>query len=285
MMDKSEIRISKIETNPKFKIRRSKQFLKVIMKTKHQKQGTKTIPRWYKQLKRIVQLSIFLPTCKGCGNHLVFEDEDILCEDCREKIANIRYHDSWLNTCQHCGRTLDHQYERCGECILQSPPYRKHRSYSRYQDLLRHLILIYKYRGIEKLKCLFVDYYIELFAEKINEDFDYIVPVPPDRGRKRKREFNPILEIAKILSRRLEIPLSSGNLIKIKQTLPQAGLTRAQRITNLDGAFKLKHPGKIKGKKLLLIDDVYTTGTTINKCAQLLIKQKADVVALTLARS
>jgi ComF family protein len=142
---------------------------------------------------------------------------------------------------------------------------------------------MYKYKGIEKLKRLFVDYYIELFHEKINENFDYIVPVPPDRGR--KRELNPILEISKILSRRLGIPLSSGNLVKVKQTLPQAGLTRAQRITNLDGAFKLKHPDKIKGKKLLLIDDVYTTGTTINKCAQLLFKQKADVVALTLARS
>lgn len=142
---------------------------------------------------------------------------------------------------------------------------------------------MYKYKGIERLKRLFVDYYLELFAEKINEDFDYIVPVPPDRGR--KREFSPILEISKILSRRLGIPLSARNLIKIKQTLPQAGLTRAQRITNLEGAFKLKHPEKIKGKKLLLIDDVYTTGTTINTCAQLLTKQNAGVTALTLARS
>ena len=241
------------------------------------------IYRWFKQLKRIVQLSIFLSTCKGCGNQLVFEGEDILCKDCREQIANIRYHDGWFNICQHCGRTLDHQYERCGECILHPPPYRKHRSYSRYQDLLRNLILMYKYSGIEKLKYLFVDYYIELFNEKINEAFDYIVPVPPDRCR--KREFSPILEISKILSRRLGITLSSGNLIKVKQTPPQARLTRAQRITNLDGAFKLKHPEKIKGKKLLLIDDVYTTGTTINKCAQLLLKQEADVIVLTLARS
>jgi competence protein ComFC len=241
------------------------------------------IYRWFKQLKRIVQLSIFLSTCKGCGNQLVFEDEDLLCRDCREQIANIRYHDHWLNMCQHCGRTLDHQYERCGNCILQPPPYRKHRSYSRYQELLRDLILKYKYKGIEKLKYLFVDFYIELFDEKINEAFDYIVPVPPDRGR--KREFGPILEISKILSKRWGIPLSSGNLIKVKQTPPQALLTRAQRITNLDGAFKLKHPEEIKGKKLLLIDDVYTTGTTINKCAQLLLKQKTDVVVLTLARS
>lgn len=280
-MDKSEIRLAKFAANPKSKIKKPKQQLKI----KYWQQVFKSIRRCCRQLKCIVQLSIFLPTCKGCGNHLVFEDEDLLCKNCREEIANIRYHDSWLTICQHCGRTLDHQYERCGNCILQPPPYRKHRSYSRYQDLMRHLILIYKYKGIENLKRLFVDYYTDLFLEEINEDFDYIVPVPADRSRKRKREFNPILEIAKILSRRLKIPLLSGNLIKVKQTLPQAGLTRAQRITNLDGAFKLRHPGKLKGKKILLIDDVYTTGTTINKCAQLLIEQKADVVALTLARS
>ena len=243
------------------------------------------IHRWYRQLKCIVQVSIYLPTCKGCGNQLVFAEENLLCKDCRQEIADIRYHDSWLNLCQSCGRTLHHQYERCGDCILQPPPYGKHRSYSRYQELLRDLILMYKYKGIEKLKFLFVDYFLELFAENIDENFDYIVPVPPDKGRKQKREYNPILEITKILSRRLKIPLSSRNLIKIKQTPPQAGLTRVQRLTNLDGAFKLKHPEKIKGKKILLIDDVYTTGTTINKCAQLLVKQKADVTALTLARS
>lgn len=214
---------------------------------------------------------------------MVYEDENLLCRDCHEQIANIRYHDRLLNICQHCGRTMDHLYERCGNCILQPPSYRKHCSYSRYLDLFKDLILMYKYANIEKLKYLFADCYIELFNEKINEPFDFIIPVPPDKGR--KREYVPNLEIAKIISRRLGIPLSFNNLIKVKKTPAQTKLTRAQRLTNLDGAFKLMHPEKITGKKLLLIDDVFTTGTTMNKCSQVLIKQKADVVALTLARS
>lgn len=243
----------------------------------------RNIYQWLNRLKRIIQLSIFLSTCKGCENYLVFEDEDILCRDCHEQIAAIRYHDRWLNKCQHCGRPMDHLYERCGNCILQPPPYRKHRSYSRYRAPFKNLILKYKYGGSEKLKYLFVDYYIELFNEEIHEPFDYIIPVPPDKGRKRK--FSPIQEISKVLSQRLEIPLAPGNLIKVKKTLPQARLKRTQRLTNLDGAFKLKHPAKLKEKKLLLIDDVYTTGTTIKKCVQLLTQQNADVVVLTLARS
>jgi ComF family protein len=178
---------------------------------------------------------------------------------------------------------MDNDYDRCGECILNPPPFRKHVSYSRYQGLLKDLILLYKYSGVEKLKNLFVDYYIELVNDVINEDFDCIVPVPPDKSR--KREFGPILEAAKILRQRLGIKLLPGHLVKIKETPPQAGLSKAKRIRNLDGAFKLEFPREIKGKKILLIDDVYTTGTTVSKCAQLLSKHAADVAAITLARS
>ncbi|MCP5107575.1 MAG: ComF family protein, partial [bacterium] len=98
-------------------------------------------------------------------------------------------------------------------------------------------------------------------------------------------EFNPVLELAKILSRRFEIPLLGNHLVKHKKTLPQAGLSRSKRLTNLDGAFKLAVAPSLKGKKVILVDDVYTTGTTIKKCTELLNKQDAEVTALTLARS
>jgi competence protein ComFC len=231
----------------------------------------------------ILCLAIYNVTCKGCGVYLVLADEDLLCRDCREKIARVREYDRWRSKCTHCGRFLDHRYPLCGSCTLQPPLYRKHVSYSSYHDLLRELVLMYKYGGMERLKYLFADYYLELYKAEIDEPFDYIVPVPQDRGR--KREFVPVLEIVKTLSRRLGIPPLTRHLLKVKKTLPQVGLTRAQRIKNLDGAFRLKHPQKIAGKKLLLIDDVYTTGTTIRQCVQLLVSQEADVVVLTLARS
>ena len=239
--------------------------------------------KWFQSLTGTLQLVLFLPKCKGCENVLVFEGEKLICRECREKIAASRYYDNWKTVCRLCGRWMDHQHDTCGNCILQPPPYRKHLSYSRYEGLLKDLILGYKYGNIERLKLVLAEYLGELFTEKVNEPFDYIVPVPADTGR--KREFHPMLEVSKILSRRLRIPLMSRQLLKIKKTPPQAGLTRAQRLKNLEGAFILKNPEKIKEKKLLLIDDVYTTGTTIGTCTRLLVDQKADVVALTLARS
>jgi len=227
--------------------------------------------------------TLFQPRCKGCGNYLILETEKLLCKECQQKIDTVRYSESWKTSCRYCGKPMDHSYDACGNCIIQPPPFRKHRSYSRYDGVLKDLILAYKYGNIERLKVILADYLIQLFQEKINEPFDYIIPVPADKGR--KREFHPMSEVSKILSRQLSIPLLNSQLIKIKATPPQAGLSRAQRLKNLDGAFKLKSPSQIKSKKILLVDDVYTTGTTIRKCSQLLIAKEADVVALTLARS
>jgi competence protein ComFC len=223
-------------------------------------------------------LSVFFSTCKGCGCDLALENEDIICRDCREKIVICRE-----PRCSVCGRLMFNGAGRCGDCIVNPPPFRKHISYARYRGLLKDLILLYKYGQIEKLKYLFADLVLQSIYEKLDESFDYIVPVPPDKGR--KREFSPILEISKILSERMGIGLLPGHLIKVKQTPPQAGLGKVKRVRNLDGAFKLTHPEDIKGKKILLVDDVYTTGTTVNKCAWLLKKQAEDVVAVTLAHS
>jgi len=234
--------------------------------------------KFVKESVHIVRVSCFLSLCKGCGEFLVSRDERLICRECRTELT--------LNRdlkCRICGRIMNNGYERCGECILDPPPFRKHISYSRYRGLLKKLILLYKYGGVEKLKYLFADLYVELFNGTFVESFDWIIPVPPDKSR--KREFDPILEVSVILSRRLGIDLLPGHLIKRKQTLPQAGLSRSKRMKNLDGAFKLRGPEEITKKKVLLIDDVYTTGTTIFKCARLLTKHAAEVAAMTLARS
>jgi competence protein ComFC len=245
--------------------------------------GKLSLRPWLEQCTHILRLAIYIAACKGCGASLVFADEHLLCRDCREKIARIRDYHRRRCRCTHCGRFMDHSYHLCGSCILQPPLYRKHVSYSAYHDLLRELLLMYKYGGAVRLKNLFADCYLELFKEEIDESFDYIIPVPQDKSR--KREFAPVPEIVKILARRLHIPALTRHLLKVKKTPPQVGLTRIQRIKNLDGAFKLKNPQKIAGKKILLIDDVYTTGTTIRLCTQLLVSYEADVVVLTLARS
>lgn len=252
----------------------------------------KRMHKWFggifRELPRAVRLSIFLCQCPLCGNDLVLEGEEAICRECREKISLQGVNAPVSPVCPVCSRPLGYESERCGECLTAPPLFRRHVSYGRYEEELRELILRYKYGGVEKLKHLLAGFYVEVYQRKIaiNESrgFDFIIPVPPDIGR--KREFNPVSEIVKIFSKRLNIPLLAGYLVKVKKTLPQAGLTRSQRLINLNGAFRLKEPAlSIKGKRVLLADDVYTTGTTIKKCTELLIKAGADVVAMTLARS
>ena len=238
----------------------------------------------FHELLKIIQFSIFIDRCKLCENDLVLAHEKSICSDCKEKITALPSH-----VCSHCGRPLWNDATRCGECIVNPPLFLRHISYGRYDDVLKELILKFKYGRVDNLKHLLAGFYLEILNKHIlekesKEHFDFIIPVPPDMGR--RREFNPILEMAKIFSKHSGIPLLPRRLVKIKKTLPQAGLSRSKRLINLDGAFKLTStPPSLAGKKVLLIDDVYTTGTTIRKCTLLLVKEGAAVVALTLARS
>jgi len=233
----------------------------------------------FKELVKLTRLSVFVDRCKLCEADLVVTGESLVCGDCLEKMFVFKE-----TVCVHCGRPMWNSAKRCGECIVDPPSFRRHRSYGGYREELKDLILKFKYGRVEELKHLLAGYYLEVFEREIAEPFDFIIPVPPDRGR--KREFDPVSEIGKILSKRLGVPLLTGSLVKVKQTEPQAGLSRARRLDNLNRAFALgKTSPSLEGKRLLLLDDVYTTGTTMKKCTEVLTKAGADVIALTLARS
>jgi ComF family protein len=117
-------------------------------------------------------------------------------------------------------------------------------------------------------------------------DFDVLLPVPLHSSRLREREFNQSLLLADRLHRRLGVPLSYGNLVRLRDTQPQTELSRAARLKNLRRAFAVLHPEEVDGKRLLLVDDVFTTGTTVNECAKALRKAgAADVFVCTLART
>lgn len=231
-----------------------------------------------RELINLFRVSIYQPVCVYCGNVLVCHDERIICHSCRSKIRPFFY-----PVCRFCGKSIREESDICGDCCIIPPPYRKHLSYTRYEGIVKELIILFKFKGLDPLKTVFEDILVELFRIRIREHFDWIVPVPPDPGR--KREINPNLMLSRRISGRLDIPLMANNLIKVKKTEPQVLLTQARRLRNLKGAFKLKKPDLLKDKKVLLMDDVYTTGTTIKRCTIPLKKAGADVVAITIARS
>ena len=125
----------------------------------------------------------------------------------------------------------------------------------------------------------------ELIRNKIDSDIfplntaDIIVPVPLHRARLHKRGFNQSAIIADILADIFSVPHLSGNLIKIQNTVSQIGLTRNQRIYNLRGSFSVARPEIFNGKHVLLVDDVITTGATLDTCCGEMIKNGAKSVS------
>jgi len=117
-------------------------------------------------------------------------------------------------------------------------------------------------------------------------DADVIIPVPLHAARLRAREFNQSLLLADQLSRHLARPVSARNLVRVAATDPQSTLTRQARLRNLRNAFEIRRPQDLAEKRILLVDDVFTTGTTLNECAKILRKAgTGPVFALTLART
>jgi ComF family protein len=117
-------------------------------------------------------------------------------------------------------------------------------------------------------------------------DIDLIVPVPLHPTRLRAREFNQSLLLADQLSRYMARQVSATNLVRITATDPQTTLTRQARLRNLRKAFAVRSPQDLSEKRILLVDDVFTTGTTLNECAKALHEAgTGPVFALTLART
>jgi ComF family protein len=120
----------------------------------------------------------------------------------------------------------------------------------------------------------------------IPQDFTLIMPVPLHPARLRKRGFNQSVILARELSKKLSIPMDFMTLKRSVDTEPQVHLGKRERASNVKGAFAVSNSDKITGHKILLVDDVYTTGSTVNECARVLTTNGASSVAiLTLARA
>jgi ComF family protein len=118
------------------------------------------------------------------------------------------------------------------------------------------------------------------------DEIDLIIPVPLHAERLREREFNQSLLLADRIGRHLNIPVSCTALTRIAPAPPQTTLSRKERLNNLRQAFSVPRPESIAGQRILLIDDVFTTGTTVNACAKTLRKAgSAHVFVLTLGRT
>jgi len=119
-----------------------------------------------------------------------------------------------------------------------------------------------------------------------SQTYDLIVPVPLHLDRLRWRGFNQALILARAIGRARQIKLNPFLLERTRPTMPQTQLSASERRTNVRGAFTVVAPERLKGKRVLLVDDVYTSGATIEECAKVLCRADAELVdVFTLARA
>ncbi|MDD5145524.1 MAG: phosphoribosyltransferase family protein [Candidatus Pacebacteria bacterium] len=138
-------------------------------------------------------------------------------------------------------------------------------------NLVKNLIHQFKYDPYVKelsvsLSSLIITHLLTI-QKSFDRDNSVLIPVPVTKKRKKLRGFNPSEEIAKELAKNLNLPLLADCLIKIKETRPQMELSAEERMENIKGVFAVENAEKIKDKKILLVDDVYTTGSTMEECA------------------
>ena len=228
--------------------------------------------------------------------NLVFPDDCRVCGSALRNLSRIPVCPDCLNSpepfvaeyfCPECGTPflnaspLD-ESGRCALCRLGLSGFDRVHSFGEYSGTLRKLIHLYKYGRVYPLAQALAGLLARALPRQ--ERFDVIVPMPLHWLRRWRRGFNQSQLLARMLAERTGLPCCDA-VRKRKRTPPQAGLTSAERRTNVAGAFQVKRRNEIEGRHVLLIDDVLTTGATAGACSAALKRAGASrVTVLTLAR-
>lgn len=233
-------------------------------------------------LTKILEI-IFPSHCVACEK--IVSARALFCHACWPKLQFISE-----PKCAICSYPFEFQGLSllCGKCLNKKPAFDKAISVFRYNEILRKIIGDLKYRDQTFLAKKFAPILFEKARKEIN-DCDIIIAVPLHFKRLRKRKFNQAVLLAKVLAKSApQLKFFPDFLLRTKHTKPQIELKKKERENNLKNIFVVneKYLGIIKGKKILLLDDVTTTGATLENCAKVLKKRGAKkVVALTIAKT
>lgn len=219
--------------------------------------------------------------CSACGSTLG-ADEKFFCGACLKDVKRLS-----PPQCSICGMPFpdgsgpDHP---CRACISKPPPFERARAPLVYEGVVKEAVHLYKYRRVRSMKG-YLGGFIGEGAGAWFRDATVAAAVPLHKKRLRHRGFNQSLFLAGHAGKALGIKLSLDGLVRIRHTPPQVDLSPKEREDNVRGAFMVRTPEEFRGEKVLLVDDVYTTGATVKECARVLKKAGAEAVyVLTVAR-
>ncbi len=203
----------------------------------------------------------FPPICGMCGEI----NENYICNNCYENIKKIK------------------------KCVINeynNRNFSRHLYIFRYEGIIRNKIIEYKFED--------KGYLYKMFAKIILSDkktcnfikrYDVIIPVPISKKRKKKRGYNQSELVANELAQKLNQDIWTDIIIKKKDNKPQSELNKLERIKNVEDIYEINKPIEVKNKKVLLLDDIYTTGSTVNEIARKLKQnQTQEIGVITLAK-
>jgi ComF family protein len=233
---------------------------------------------------------VYPPRCAACDRRLPLETTHRVCADCLAAVE--RLHDP---LCMVCGVPVDpsrdeNSPEWCRSCITAPPAFTQARAITRYRaDDEAHapvpaMIRRHKYGRDQSLTHALAEC-VGTPIPLAENDYDLVVPVPLHRARLRWRGFNQAALLGSAIARRIGRPLDTVSLIRSRATPSQTAKDRQERHRNVRDAFHVGRPARIANRRILLIDDVMTTGATADECARALLAAGARRVdVLTLAR-
>jgi len=242
---------------------------------------------------------IYPPTCVACNSIIPLNEAQprdmFLCRPCQFLFETIE-----LPFCKCCGVPTENEVPRCVSCHGKNFHFTANRATFVYDELIRDLLLDLKFNKkkqiahtLGKLWATHVDkihippmyeyFYEKSTAPQVAKHDTFLIPLPMHKKKQRERGFNQAEIMAQHLSTRLNIPVEN-TIVRIQDTPPQSGLHPRQRIENIAGAFGIAKGGSPADKNYIIVDDIYTTGASINECAKVLKEANAaDVSCMTLS--
>ncbi len=242
--------------------------------------GANSIKQWLD-----TGLSFLYPEiCQVCRQERAQAAEGFVCLACRQGVRFVK-----PPFCEHCGLPYDGDITttfECTNCAELDLPFSKARSAVVINDMMRDVIHRYKYQQALWFEPFLADLLVrEAGPVLAREKWDMIVPVPLHSTKRREREFNQAERLAAQLGGATRLPVNTKLLRRVEPTGSQTRLNRKQRTENMRNAFALRRETRLNGARVVLLDDVFTTGATTSACARVLLAAGAgEVCVWTVAR-
>jgi ComF family protein len=230
-------------------------------------------------LRTVIDL-VLPPRCPGC--RAIVAGDGRFCLECWQQLQFIT-----APMCARCGTPFEHDRgagAECGPCLAEPPRYATARAALVYGGPARSVLLALKHGDRQHLARVMAPHMARAGVDMLGNDM-LLVPVPLHRWRLWRRGFNQAALLAQALAKSSGAELAIDALLRVKPTPPSQGMGRAARARNVRGVFRVKDRNRVRGRSVVLIDDVLTTGATAEACARVLRRAGArEVHVLTFAR-